>query len=118
MCGAKPPEAEFLACYIGFSVALDSEAPRFLVVYENLSLVLLFMCFLLAGRYCIVNAASDRVDRSHVGVFSKAQISGWYSKSRTGVHSFTPDTKAKEERATPKGEDILALTLRPVFMGA
>ena len=51
--GAKPPEAEFLACYIGFSVALDSEAPRFLVAYENLSLALLFMCFLLAGRYCM-----------------------------------------------------------------
>ena len=51
LCGAKPPEAEFLACYIGFSVALDSEAPRFLVVYENLSLALLLMCFLLAGRY-------------------------------------------------------------------
>ena len=52
LCGAKPPEAEFLACYIGFSVALDSEAPRFLVVYESLSLALLLMCFLLAGRYC------------------------------------------------------------------
>ena len=52
LCGVKPPEAEFLACYIGFSVALDSEAPRFLVAYENLSLALLLMCFLLAGRYC------------------------------------------------------------------
>ena len=54
LCGAKPPEAEFLACYIGFSVAFDSEAPRFLVVYENMSLALLLMCVLLAGRYCSV----------------------------------------------------------------
>ena len=54
LCGAKPPEAEFLACYIGFSVALDSEAPRFLVVNENLSLTLLLRCFLLTGRYCSV----------------------------------------------------------------
>ena len=58
LCGAKPPEAEFLACYIGFSAALDSEAPRFLVVYENLSLALLFMLFLLAGRYCRVTVVN------------------------------------------------------------
>ena len=54
LCSAKSPEAKSLACYIGFSVALDSEAPRFLVVYENLSLALLLICFLLAGRYCSV----------------------------------------------------------------
>ena len=54
LCGAKPPEAEFLECYIGFSVAFDSEAPRFLVVSENLSLTYLLRCFLLTGRYCSV----------------------------------------------------------------
>ena len=54
LCVAKPPEAEFLACYTGFSVVLDSEAQRFLVVYENLSLALSLMRFLLAGLYCSV----------------------------------------------------------------
>ena len=58
LCGAKPPEAEFLACYIGFNVALDSEAPRFLVAYENLSLALILMYFLLAGRYYSVAVVS------------------------------------------------------------
>ena len=92
LCGAKPPEAEFLACYIGFSVALDSEAPRFLVVYENLSLALLLMCFLLAGRYCsvaVVNWMKTSVncsDTTH-SEGSSAVYHAAYNIQYTFIHS-------------------------------
>ena len=68
---------EFLASYIGFSVALESEAPCFLVVYENLSLALLLMCFLLAGRYCSVAVVNWMKLAYTVPIIHSTALSSW-----------------------------------------
>ena len=34
---------------------------------------------------------------------SVRQISSWYAKSRGEVYNFSPDTKAKEDHASPEG---------------
>eukprot|EP00752_Nemacystus_decipiens_P007891 g7051.t1 len=43
------------------------------------------------------------------------EISSWYAKSRGEVYNFSPDTKAKEDRASPAVEAAAGTILEPLY---